>query len=154
MTNKTRSDLVAAAAAANASNSEGGTPIAAAGAKPKRKPKYACGKCGEETNGTETICCNICEIWFHSDCVEGMTKQWVDSIKKTWDMLKVSTFLCRVCRKVWTNVNAAVKELKKEVVEMGNRVKALEMEKEAMAQKMEKTEMKADKAAERVVGGY
>ena len=72
--------------------------------------------------------------------------------EKNYTSMGYNGFLCRICRKVWSSLKGAIKDLRKEVVEMGNRIVVLEMEKETLAQKVERMEMKTDKVKEGLAG--
>ena len=76
----------------------------------------------------------MCEIWWHKDCIEGMSDAYLDQIIKTEKMFGWSGFLCRVCRKVMTKLNKGMKD-------MEARVTNLE-EKKEMALKIEVLEKK------------
>ena len=141
-----KDDTAAAAAAAaavpSAAASAAATPVAATSAAPaggtptlkagrgNKKPKYPCGKC--DTEVTCGIACNSCELWYHDKCVEGMTKEFFDNCKKAVDIWGYSGFLCKVCRKVFTILNKALKDVKSELREVKNQVTVLELEKEAL----------------------
>ena len=130
---------------------DAGTPTAVARAgKAAKKPKYPCGKCDSEVNCG--VLCNSCDIWYHDKCVEGMTKEYFDNCKKSQEIQGYTGFLCKVCRKVFTTVMKALKEVKGELKDMANRVMILEQEKEVLAQKVESMEKGAEKVTERVEG--
>jgi hypothetical protein len=127
------------------------SPLAGAKPKPLKKTKYPCGKCDAEVTGN-SVCCNSCELWFHAGCIEGMSKEYFDNCKKTFELQGFNAFLCKICRKVWTSMKKSLKEVKDEMKEMANKIVVLELEKETLAQKLEKIEMKADKMNDRVGG--
>ena len=127
-----------------------GTPTAPPKTGKVKKPKFPCGKCDTEVNSG--ILCNSCDIWYHGGCVEGMTKEYLDNCKKSEEMQGYTGFLCKVCRKFFTTVNKALKEMKGELKAMENRVMVLEQEKEVLAQKVERMEKGAEKVTERVEG--
>ena len=87
--------------------------------KGKKKSKFPCGKCGEEAKG-QTICCQICEAWFHVECVPGMTKEYFENCKLSYELDGNSTFLCMVCRKFSFRMNKALKDLTEEVRQLTN----------------------------------
>jgi hypothetical protein len=126
-----------------------GTPTAKSG-KAVKKTKFPCGKCDAEVNCG--VLCNACDIWYHDKCVEGMTKEYFDNCKKSAEIQGYTGFLCKVCRKVFTTVMKALKEVKGELNAMENRVMILEQEKEVLAQKLERIEKGAEKVTERVEG--
>ena len=127
-----------------------GTPTAK-NPKATKKVKFPCGKCDGESTGN-TLCCNVCEQWFHQGCVDGMTKEFFENCKKGYELWGVSAFLCKICRKVWTAIKKSLKGFGDEMKEMANRITVLELEKESLAEKVERIEMKAERATERVVG--
>ena len=92
---------------------------------------YPCGKCDENCKKCElSVSCGMCEIWWHKDCIEGMTEAYLDQIIKTEKMFGWSGFLCRVCQKVMAKLNKGMKE-------MEGRVANLEREKKELALKVE-----------------
>ena len=138
----------AAAGVAAASTTE--SPLAKNQKAPK-KVKHPCGKCDAETTGN-AVCCNSCELWFHYACVEDMTREWFDNVKKASELSGFSAFLCKICRKVLTSVKKSIKELRDDMKEMADKIVVLELEKVMLAQKLEKIEMKAERVNDRVVG--
>ena len=141
----------AAAAPAQATPTPTSTESPSTRPKPPKKAKHPCGKCDAEVTGN-SVCCNSCELWFHSGCVDGMSKDYFDNCKKMYELYGHSAFLCKVCRKVWTAMKKSIKELKDDMKGMADKIVVLEMEKEALAQKLERIEMKAEKVSDRVVG--
>ena len=138
------------AMAAQKSSTGTGTPNATKGEKTQRKPKYPCGKC--DLGVTCGVSCNSCEVWFHDKCVEGMSKEYFDNCKKTYEIFRFTSFLCKICRKVFTALNKSLKEMKGGLKAMEDRVMVLELEKQALAQKVERMEKGAEKVTERVDG--
>ena len=118
--------------------------------KAAKKVKFPCGKCDDEV--TCGVACNACEIWFHDKCIEGMTKEYFDNCLKARELFGYSSFLCKVCRKMFIAVNKSLREIKSEMKKMEDRVQVLEMEKEVLAEKVERMEKGAEKVTERVVG--
>ena len=126
------------------------TPTASKGAKAGKKVKFPCGKCdGEVTCG---VACNSCDVWFHDKCVEGMTKEYFDNCLKALDLYGYSSFLCKVCKKMFQVVNKLMRDTKSDLKKMEDRIKVLELEKEVLAEKVEKLEKGAEKVKERVEG--
>ena len=117
----------------------------------KKKTKYPCGKCDLEVSGN-SVCCNSCDTWFHYGCIEGMSKEYFDNLKKMFELQGFSAFLCKICRKVLTVIKKSMKELRDEMKTLADKIVVLELEKEALAQKVEKIEMKTDKVNDRMVG--
>lgn len=133
-----------------AADSENLTPSASKPAKSTKKVKFPCGKCDLEATG-QALCCLSCEQWFHYGCVEGMSKEYFDNLKKMSDM-SLATFLCKTCRKVFGVVTKEIKSLKSEVKELKGQMVVLELEKEALAQKVENLELKAENVKSKVDG--
>ena len=107
--------------------------------KAAKKPKFPCGKCDTEVNcGVQ---CNSCEIWYHDECVEGITKEYFDNCKKSQEI-----------QGYFTTVNKVLKEVKGELKAMENRVMILEQEKEVVAKHIERMKKGAEKVTERVEG--
>ena len=149
---------VAGVAGVEADGSDAGqtaAPTASAPTAPpsKKKKKDPCGKCGEDvTLAGKSLSCQVCEFWFHYECVPGMTKEYFDNCKMTRDFLGHSAFLCQVCRKVVAKFNRKMKDLEGEIEKLNERVNVLELEKETLAQKVENMEMKTDKVKEGLEG--
>ena len=118
-----------------------------------KKKKCPCGKCEEEvTTNSRALQCQVCETWFHSNCIPGMTKDFFDNCKAARDTFGSSAFLCHVCRKVVSKFNRAMKDIEAEVEKLKERVVVLEMEKETLAQKIENMELKTTKVKEGLEG--
>ena len=81
-----------------------------------------------------------------------MSKEYFDNCKKTFEIYGYTSFLCKVCRKVFAALNKSLKEVKCGLKAMEDRVMVLELEKEALAQKVERMEKGAEKVTERVNG--
>ena len=129
------------------------TALAPAVTQSKKGKKYPCGKCCEEVKVTDRgLSCQVCELWFHADCVPGMTKEYFDNCKMTHEFMGHSAFLCHVCRKVVAKFNRKFKDLEGEVKKLNERVNVLELEKETLAQKVENMELKTDKVKEGLEG--
>ena len=41
--------------------------------KKEVKVKFQCGNCSNTTSGCASLLCNICEHWYHKECIPGMT---------------------------------------------------------------------------------
>ena len=99
----------------------------------KKAKKYPCGKCNEEVKmNVNSLRCQTCEFWFHYDCVDGMTKEYFDNCRVTYEVLKFSSFLCKVCRKVVAKFNQSLKEVHEEVAILTSRIGVLEQEKKVL----------------------
>ena len=116
-----------------------------------KKKKHPCGKCDEEVT-TKSLQCQTCELWYHTSCIPGMTKEFFDNCKMAMETFGYSAFLCHVCRKVVSKFNRAMKDIEAEVEKLKERVVVLEMEKETLAQKIENMEMRTTKVKEGLEG--
>ena len=143
--------LGAAASPATAPAQDADSPAPGRNPKAAKKVKFPCGKCDTEVSGN-SVCCNSCETWFHYSCVEGMSKEYFDNCKKTFDLYGFTAFLCRICRKVMASVKKSVKELKDDMKSMADQIVVLQLEKETLAQRLEKMELKTEKVSDRIVG--
>ena len=147
----TDDDAVAEAAAATVPALEAVSVAAApANAQAKRK-KYPCGNCNKEVTG-RCLCCQVCEYWYHADCVPGMTKEYFDNCNMTKDLIGHSAFLCHVCQKVVAKFKSAMKDMEEKMLVLENRVTVLELEKETLAEKVVSMEMKTSKVEEGLEG--
>ena len=146
-------DAVAEDAAATdaAPLSDAASGAAAPASSQSKRKKYPCGKCGKEVT-TKSLCCQVCDFWYHYDCVPGMTKEYFDNCKLTYDLIGHSAFLCHVCQKVVAKFKSAMKGMDDKIEALENRVTVLEMEKEALAQKVVNMEMKTTKVEEGLEG--
>ena len=140
------------AAVAGEASPLGDAPVAAAPASSQsKKKKYPCGRCSKEVT-SKSLCCQICDFWYHYDCVPGMSKEYFDNCKLTYDLIGHSAFLCQVCQKVVAKFKSAMKSMEDKMVVMENRVTVLEMENETLAQKVVSMEMKTSKVEEGLEG--
>ena len=97
---------------------------------------YPCAKCDANcTKSQHALQCNCCEQWLHKDCVEGMSEDYYDNVKKSVEVFGLSAFLCRTCRKV-------VVKLTKGQKDMEGRMKAVERENETLRARVEVLEKK------------
>ena len=105
-------DDVAAAEGAEAAEAGPALDAVLADAAPtssqSKKIRYPCGRCSKEVT-TKSLCCQVCEYWYHSDCVPGMTKAYFDNCKLTYDMIGHSAFLCHICQRVVAKFKGAMK---------------------------------------------
>ena len=65
------------------------------GAKP-----LACGRCSKDCKSGDGVPCNFCEVWTHWECVDGMTKEFVECSDAMMRLVGSSAFLCVSCRKI------------------------------------------------------
>ena len=138
----------AAAGAASASTGAASAVTATDASQTKKAKKYPCGKCSKEVTRSLSVHCQMCDFWFHSDCVPGMTKEYLANCKMTFDLVGHSTFLCQICRKVAAKFSLELKKMVDAVQMLTDRVTVLELEKETLAQKVENMEMRTAKVKE------
>ena len=124
---------------------------APAGSQSRKAKKYPCGKCDEEVT-SKSLCCQMCEFWFHSDCVPGMTKEYFDNCRQTQSLIGHTAFLCHLCRRVIGKINGAMKKMEEQVKALGNQVAVLAKENETLAQRVENMEVKTTKVKEGLEG--
>ena len=124
-----------------------------ASSQSKKVKKYPCGKCCEEVSANvRSLCCQVCELWFHADCVPGMNKEYFENCRLTYALIGQTAFLCHVCRRVVSKFKNTMKEMQEKVEMLGDRVAVLEMEKETLAQKIENMELRTSKVKEDLEG--
>ena len=150
-TTATDDDATAEAAAATGPAGSAVLVAAAPASSQSKKKKYPCGKCGDEVK-SKSLCCQICEFWYHADCVPGMNKEYFDNCKLTFDLIGHSAFLCQVCQKVVSKFKSTMRDMEEKMMALENRVTVLEMEKETLAQKVVSMEMKTSKVEESLEG--
>ena len=94
----------------------------------QKQKKHPCGACSESvTSATKSLMCTVCELWFHYDCIEGMTMQLFDCCNLAYTTLGVSSFFCKCCKKATAKLNGIIKELRNEVQKLSKRVEKLEV---------------------------
>ena len=140
----TDDEALAEAAAATVPALDAVSVAAAPASSQARKKKYPCGRCGEEVK-SKSLCCQVCEYWYHADCVPGMTKEYFDNCKLTYDLIGHSAFLCQVCQKVVAKFKSAMKDMEEKILVLENRLTVVELEKETLAEKVVSMEMKTSK---------
>ena len=138
-----------AAGAASASSGAASAVTATAASQAKKAKKHPCGKCSNEvTSKSASVHCQVCEFWFHSECVSGMTKEYLENCEMSYELFGHSTFLCQICRKVSAKFSRELKEITEEVQKLKDRMVVLELEKETLAQKVENMDKKTAKVKE------
>ena len=63
----------------------------------KKKVAFPCGHCGKTTSGTQSLQCRICDFWHHSECIDGMTDRWFNSLDEMKKQSGVGMWLCEKC---------------------------------------------------------
>ena len=112
-----------------------------------------CPKCDKTTGGKEkTVCCHLCEQWLHVKCIDGMSPEYLENIEKIHDLIGISGFLCKTCKKVATKVGKEMKSLGEKLVDLENRVVILELERDNLMAKVEALEANREKTDVEVKG--
>ena len=115
--------------------------------------KYLCGNCNKDVaKNSKSVSCTVCELWFHTACVEGMTDQFYESCAYAFDTWGYSAFFCKCCRKATAKMNGALIGLKDTITKLEGRIEVLEGEKEAVARRVGKVEKRAEKVKEELEG--
>ena len=105
-----------------------------ASSQSKKAKKYPCGKCSKEvTASVRSLRCQVCEFWFHADCVSGRTKEYFENCTLTYTLIGRTSFLCNVYQCVVSKFKNTIKEMQDTVAMLSDRVTLLETEKEILA---------------------
>ena len=80
--------------------------------------------------------CGFCELWFHSDCIDGMTAEFVESCEAINILTGGSSFLCAICRKLSTKINGSMNEAIKRMKKLEQRLVTADLERKCMAEKV------------------
>ena len=111
--------------------------------------KYPCGACNKEvTKSKKSLACNLCEFWFHYDCIAWMTEDIYAICAKAYDLHQYSAFFCKPCQKATSKLQKGMDELKKENTRLKEKVDSLEKLIEKVDARMSKMENKAEKVKE------
>ena len=114
------------------------------------RKKNPCGKCQDGCGGGDAVVCGFCELWYHSKCVEGMTPEFIKCCDVMNKHYGGSSFLCSVCRKVMGMINQSLKEMKKDMMAMEQRLATAMLERNCMTAKIENLESKNRQVNENV----
>ena len=83
----------------------------------KKKVAFPCGNCSATTSGSACIQCNICDLWHHSKCIQGMTEEFYKTLLPMKEVLGYAHWICTKCnnvsKKLVQQVTAADKRLDK-----------------------------------------
>lgn len=104
--------------------------------------KNPCGKCKEECAAGNSVVCGFCEFWFHTDCVDGMSPEFVkccDAINKFYGG---SSFLCGICRKITGKMNHSMREMEERMTKMQADLATAMLERNLMKEKITNLENK------------
>ena len=109
-------------------------------------PVAICPKCDKTTGGKDkSVCCHLCEQWIHTKCVEGMNNDYLENIEKLHELMGMSGFLCKTCKKVASKIGKDMKRMDEKIVDLENRVVILELERDNLVAKVETLEAKGEK---------
>ncbi len=102
------------------------------------KRMFQCGNCKAECSRIKSLVCGFCEMRFHAECVDGMTRHFFDSCK-----IGSSTFLCPTCKKISDTIDSTLKQTETKlalheakIVAMESRFLVVELERNALAEKV------------------
>ena len=106
--------------------------------------KFPCGHCNKTTSGSSALMCNICEMWHHTDCIEGMTGDMYKNMLSMKEVLGYTFFLCAKCEKVhkkmWQTVNKMGQRLDSVEKRLDEIEKAIKMNSEKHQETVKKVE--------------
>ena len=139
------------------SNSDGNNVSNPAKQGGKKGVKFPCGNCNKSTSGCAALKCNICEMWHHSECIPGMSKEGYQQMLSMKESMGYSFFLCGKCEKVhkktWQAVTTMGKRLdsfETRLEKVESRLKEYEEKHEATSKKVESVEAKTAASASNV----
>ena len=105
-------------------------------AKQKPARKYPCGNCSENIQGRKSLMCAVCELWFHYECIDGITTQLFDCCDLAYMTFGFSSFFCKCCKKATGKLNGVIRELREDVAQLKKRMEKLEKDRENVLQKV------------------
>ena len=107
---------------------------------------YPCGNCAKDVaKNSKSVACNVCELWFHVKCIDGMTDDFYESCVYAAATWGCSAFFCKCCRKATAKMSKSIGELKDEVKRLEKRLDELEKGKETVAQRVTQVEERAER---------
>ena len=95
----------------------------------------ACGKCDSECAVGNAVVCGLCESWYHSACIEGMTTEFVKCCHEINKFYGGFSFLCWICQKNAGKLNRN-KELVQKMMKMEAELATAAHEKKVMTEKI------------------
>ena len=98
--------------------------------------KNPCGHCKDECKAGNAVPCGFCESWFHSDCVDGMTAEFIASCDAINRLTGGSSFLCVICRKLSTKINGSMQESIERIKKLEQRLTTAELERRCLTEKV------------------
>ena len=121
------------------------------GKEGKTLPKFPCGHCKKTCNKGMSIACGFCEFWFHANCVDGMTPEFMESCDKMSRMTGGSAFLCMICRKLVGKINFSLKALQAQIKDINSQLQTAKLERDFLTAKVEKFENQSAQVTTRIV---
>ena len=98
--------------------------------------KNPCGHCKAECSSGNAVPCGFCESWFHSDCIDGMTAEFVASCDAINRLTGGSSFLCVICRKLSAKLNGTMKESMERIKKLEQRLTTADLERKCLTEKI------------------
>ena len=121
------------------------------GKEGKSLPKFPCGNCRKGCTKGTSLMCGFCEFWYHSNCVDGMTPEFIESCDKMSRMTGNSAFLCLICRKLVGRINISLRDLQAQIKQLHTELKTAKLERDFMAAKIEKMANETAQVTEKVI---
>ena len=119
----------------------------------KKSKKHPCGACSENvTGGKKSLMCAVCELWFHYDCIDGMTQQLFECCDLAYATFGVSSFFCKCCKKATAKLNGVIKELRGDIAALNKRMDKMEKDREKVMEKVSVVEKETVKVKEGLQG--
>ena len=112
--------------------------------------KKPCGHCKKECATGNSVPCGFCEFWFHADCVEGMSPEFLASCDAINRLTGGSSFLCVICRKLATKLNGTMRESLDRIQKLEQRLVTAELERNCLTEKIKGIESRNKKVDENV----
>ena len=129
-----------------------GPATAPTGEKKRGRPaaiKFPCGNCNKTTSGCSALKCNICEMWHHSECIPGMTKEAHQQVVSLSETMGYTFFLCGKCEKVHKKTWQSINVMSKKVDSMEQRLSDVEKQLKDFQKKQEETSSKVTQVENR-----
>ena len=104
--------------------------------------KNPCGKCNDECASGNSVVCAFCEFWFHTDCVDGMSAEFVKCCDAINRLNGGSSFLCGICRKIVGKMNHSLKDMEERMNKMAADLATAVLERNWMKEKITVLESK------------
>ena len=128
-----------------------GTPKTRGGKGGAPSIKSPCGHCKKECASGNSIPCGFCEFWFHSECVDGMTAEFVASCDAINRLTGGSSFLCVICRKLSAKINGSMQESIERIKKLEQRLVTADLERKCLTEKINAMETQNRQVNENVM---